>query len=417
MAKKRRGRRGNNEGMIRDRADGRKEARVTIGYDPETGKPKFQYFYGKTREEVAEKMTKALHELNIGAHIDPNKITLGEWLDTWLKDYMKPNLRPTAYLSYEMNLRLHVKPYVGHIPLRALQAGELQRLFNNLQKDGRNREWDKGATPGLSLETVHKIRTIVKAALTQAVDNDLIIKNPAKATKLPPIQKKEVVPFTSKEAEKFLDTARASRLFAGYYLDMFTGMRRGEMLGLMWDDFNWTVPNFEIKRELVAIKDETTCKYYLDFQPPKTPKSKRTIPLTDEMVKVLKSHRARQAEERLFFGQSYHDEDLVFCTEDGRRIWPRNFNRQYASLLKKAGVDYKKPHTMRHTCATLLLESGEDLKNVQEILGHSKLATTADIYTHVNDKTKKKALDKLTGMVKVDLSETPARRPRKIAGK
>jgi integrase len=331
-----------------------------------------------------------------------------------------------------VNLRLHVKPYVGHIGLRALQASDLQRLFNNLLKEGRvvkekkvddeQPATDKGdINPGLSLETVQKIRTIVKTALKQAVDNDLIIKNPAAATRLPKMEKKEVVPFTGEEAEKFLATARKSRLFAGYYLDMFAGLRRGEMLGLRWNDISWEASNFEIKRELVEIKDDATGKYKLDFQTPKTPKSRRTIPMTEDMVKVLKSHKARQAEEKLFFGKAYQNEDLVFCSEDGRRIWPRNFNRQYTSLLKQTGIEHKKPHAMRHTCASLLLEAGEELKNVQEILGHSKISITADIYTHVLDKTKKKALDKLNDLIKVDVdTELPAaRRPRKrkIAGK
>jgi 5S rRNA maturation endonuclease (ribonuclease M5) len=150
----------------------------------------------------------------------------------------------------------------------------------------------------------------------------------------------------------------------------------------------------------------------------KSIKSQRTIPMTDDMIKILKAHKAQQNEEKLFFGKAYHDEHLVFCSEDGRRIWPRNFHRQYTSLLKKAGIEHKKPHTMRHTCASLLLEAGEELKNVQEILGHSNIATTADIYSHIRNKTKKKALDKLNRLIKVDVSEQPAiRRRRKAVGK
>ena len=417
-------RRGNGEGNIYQRKDknGKPipeawEGKVSIGFDPATGKPKRQSFSGKTRRDVADKIAAALAALNTGTYIEPSKITLGEWLDRWLIDYMKLSLRPTAYQVYETNLRLHVKPHVGHITLKALQANDLQSLFNNLLKDGRAaKEWDKDANPGLSLETVYKIRTIVKSALKQAVDNDLILKNPATATKLPPMEKTEVIPFTSEEAGQLLNTARSSRLFAGYYLDMFAGLRRGEMLGLMWDDFNWTAPNFEIKRELVSFKDEKTGKYILDFLPPKTPKSRRIIPMTEDMVKVLKSHKAKQIEEKLLFGAAYHNENLVFCSEDGHRIWPRNFNRQYTGLLKQSGIEYKKPHTMRHTCASLLLESGEELKNVQEILGHSKISVTADIYTHVLEKTKKKALDKLNGIISVDLTEQPTiRRRRKVA--
>jgi integrase len=413
-------RRGNGEGCIYQRKDknGKPipcayEGKVSIGFDPATGKPKRESFSGKSRREVADKIAEAQHALNTGTYIEPNKITLGEWLDNWMHDYMKPNLRPTAYQVYEVNLRVHVKPHVGHIGLRALQASELQRLFNNLLTDGRaTTEWDKKDNPGLSRGTVEKIRTIVKSALKQAVENDLIIKNPATSTKLPVMEKAEVVPFTSEEAGKLLETARSNRMFAGYYLDIFAGLRRGEMLGLMWSDFDWTAPNFEIKRELVAIKDDTTGKYYLDFQLPKTVKSQRTIPMTEDMVKVLKAHKARQAEEKLFFGKSYHNENLVFCSEDGKRIWPRNFNRQYTEILKKAGIEHKKPHTMRHTCASLLLEAGEELKNVQEILGHSKISTTADIYAHVLEKTKRKSLDKLSGIINVDLTAQPTTKLR-----
>jgi integrase len=419
---KRRGRRGNNEGMIRDRADGRKEARVTIGYDTETGKPKFQSFYGKTRAEVAEKMTKALHEMNIGTFIDPNKITLSEWLDTWLETYKKmgtKGIRRQTLMSYEYHIRVYIKPTLGQIPLRQIQTQALQKLFNGMMENGRQKKHED-EDPGLSRGTVGKTRKILISALKQAVEEGMLIRNPAAATKLPPDEdKKEIVPFTPEEAEQFLNTARSNRMFAGYYLGMFAGLRRGEILGLMWDNFDFTAKKFEINRELEEIKDEKTGKYCLDLQLPKTAKSQRTIPMTDDMVKVLKTHKAQQNEEKLFFGKAYHDEHLVFCSEDGKRIWPRNFNRQYANLMKTAGIAYKKPHTMRHTCASLLLEAGEELKNVQEILGHSNIATTADIYSHVRNKTKKKALDKLNGIINVDLTEQPAikrRHPRKASG-
>lgn len=125
--------------------------------------------------------------------------------------------------------------------------------------------------------------------------------------------------------------------------------------------------------------------------------------MTEDMVKALKSHKARQNEEKLFFGKSYHNENLVFCTEDGKRIWPRNFNRQYAALLKKAGVEYKKPHSMRHTFASRLIEDGEDLRNVQELLGHTMLSTTADIYSHVTERTKKKVMDRMSGLLDIQI--------------
>jgi integrase len=171
----------------------------------------------------------------------------------------------------------------------------------------------------------------------------------------------------------------------------------------MWDDFNWKAPNFEVKRELVTIKDETTGKYYLDFQLPKTEKSRRTIPMTEDLVKVLKNHKAKQNQERLFFGAAYHDENLVFCSEDGKRLWPRNFNRIFDNMLERAGIAHKKLHTTRHTFASMMIEDGEDIRNVQEILGHSKMSTTADIYSHVTERTKKKVMNRTQGLLNVQV--------------
>jgi integrase len=233
----------------------------------------------------------------------------------------------------------------------------------------------------------------------------MIIKNPAMATKLPPLEKKEVVPFERQEAETLLNYIKgiSHRLFAAFYLALYTGLRRGEILGLMWDDFDWKAPNFEVKRELVTIKDETTGKYYLDFQNPKTEKSRRVIPMTENLVKVLKAHKAKQNQERLFYGVAYHDENLVFATEEGHRIWPRNFNRIFDNMLKKAGIEHKKLHTTRHTFASMMIEDGEDIRNVQEILGHSKMSTTADIYSHVTERTKKKAMNRMQGLLNVQV--------------
>jgi integrase len=144
---------------------------------------------------------------------------------------------------------------------------------------------------------------------------------------------------------------------------------KGRRTALEYRGIDFKAGNFEVKRELVTIKDEDTGKYFLDFQSSKTPKSRRTIPMTEDLITVLKSHKAKQNEERLVFGKSYHDEDLVFCSEDGKRLWPRNFNRIFDNMLKKAGVAHKKLHTTRHTFASMLIEDGEDMRNVQKMLG------------------------------------------------
>jgi integrase len=408
-------RRSAGEGTIFWREDRQRwVAEIPIGVDSKTGKMKYKTVYGKSEQDVKEKKKKIELEMGLGLKIESKKTTFGEWLDLWLDTYKKDSLRPTTYSNYKRLIQVHLKPHLGGVALKDLQTNQLQRLFNRLFKKGRVQKYE-GAPAGLSRRTVELVRTIANAALEQAVIEDLILKNPCKGTVLPKEEEeesKEVEPFTREEVTKFLNSIKHDRLYAAYYLLAMTGARRGEILGLKWSDIEldgdktWSDDDLEggkmhIQRSLCEVEDKETGKLKKEFQPPKTKKSNRIFPLIPEVVAVLKSHRAKQAEEKLFFGGEYHNEDLVFATEDGERLWPRNFHRSYTRHLKNAGIPHKKPHTLRHTFCTLLLEAGEELKNVQELVGHSRLSTTADIYSHVLEKQKKKAVEKLGSILAV----------------
>ncbi len=405
--KKKNTKRANGEGSIYyDETKKRYIAAITVGYDQETGKPIRTKVSAKTQAEVLEKMHKMEMERSLGVRLDADKVTVGEWLDRWMSNYMKKKLRATIYPSYQQNIRLHVKPYIGDMPLKSLQTDDLQSLFNHLLENGRDKSrMDKATNPGLSRRTVEYVRAILRKALKKAKETKLILNNPVEGTELPPKIKTEVIPYAREDVEKFLNSTIYHRLFAAYYLAFHTGLRMGEMLGLMWKDINFLADSFEVQRELECIRDEETGKQYLDFQPPKTPKSQRIIPMVEELVKVLKAHKVKQNKEKLFFGAEYYNEDLVFCTEDGKRIWPRNFDRQYHNLLQKAGVDPKNFHATRHTFASRLIEAGEDIRNVQELLGHVMMSTTSDIYTHVIERSKRKAVEKLNGMYNIKIDE------------
>ncbi len=404
--KKKNTRRDNNDGTIRERVDGRWEARLLIGYDSE-GKPKFEYFYGKSREDVKEKLNLAKARRHLGVYIEPHKTTLGEWMDAWLERYMKLSLRPTTYASYEMLIRLYIKPHLlesgktlGEMPLRKLQPSDLQGCFAYLlEKGGKDGK-------GLSRRTVQYTRTVLKAALSQAVREELINRNPADATTLPPVEQKEVIAFTREEVNTFLEAAKEERLYAAYLLAVTTGLRRGELLALRWEDMDLENPAgayLTVNRGLVEVRNPENNKVTLQYQQPKTEKSRRTIPLIPAVVKALETHSAGQAAEKQFFGKKYNkDEGLVFCTEDGRKLWPSNFNEKYSKLLKAAGIEHKKLHALRHTFVSLLAESGEDLKTIQDLAGHSSIAVTADIYTHVFERTKRKAVSHLEDILSAD---------------
>ena len=194
-------------------------------------------------------------------------------------------------------------------PLRQVQTPDIQAVFTAMIEKG------------LSRRTVQLTRTITKAALRQTFEEGLIARNPADATKLPLMEKKAQEPyFTQDEALHLLDVAKDDRPFASYHLLLLTGLRKGEMLGLKWEDLDLKAKTLAVRRSLVEVKNPDTHKVTLDFHPPKTEKSAATIPLEDDLIKSLKSHKAKQNEERLFFGQAYNDSGLVFCTEDGKPI-------------------------------------------------------------------------------------------------
>ncbi|MCZ6873511.1 MAG: site-specific integrase [bacterium] len=380
MAKKR----GNNEGTIVKRSDGRWVASITIGRDPTTGKPKRAWFYGKTRKEAAEKLAKALREKQQGTFVSPHKLTVGTWLDTWLWEYKKPRLRPITFDSYEMLVRHHLKPSLGHIALRDLPPEHVQRFYNERKK------------LGLSARTVRYLHTVLHGALTQAEKNQLVARNVSKLTERPPEERKDMHTYTMDQvAEQLLPAIKDERLFAVILLAFMTGLRRGELLALRWRDIDLEKDILRVRQTLVRAKDHEIGKSRLIFQEPKTQKSRRTIPIPDQCITALKRYKVQQAQEKLLLGQAYEDHGLVFCQPDGKPIDPRNFARYFDKLIKQAGLPKISPHDARHTFATLMMELGESPKTVQEMLGHSRVAITLDIYSHVSLELEKKAAARL----------------------
>ena len=380
--------RGNNEGSITKRKNGLWMAQITVGRDPATGKSKRATFYGKTRQEVADKLTKALREQQQGTFVAPHKLTLGEWLDTWLQEYKKPKLRPTTFDSYEMLVRRHLKPTLGSIALRDLRPEHLQHFYNA--------EVQQGA----SARTVRYCHTLLHGALAHAEKHQLVARNVSKLTERPRAVRKEMHTLTLDQiTEKLLPAIAKDRLFAAIFLAFGTGLRRGELLALRWKDVDVKAGILQVKQTLVRVTNHHVPKgegrTQLIFQEPKTAPSRRTIPIPEECLAALKQHKARQAEEKLLLGQAYQDHGLVFCQANGKPIDPRNFLRSFDRIIEQAGLPPSRIHDARHTFATLMLELGESPKTVQTMLGHSRVAITLDIYSHVSLELEKKAAAKL----------------------
>lgn len=375
-------RRGNREGTIYKHKRGFWCGQVTLGYNPETGKPVRKTFYGKTRQEVAEKLTRALREAQIGLLTPREKMNLAQWLNLWLDLYKKPILRTTTYERYAGLIKNHIVPTLGSLPLEKLRPEQIQSFYLEKEKEG------------LSGRSVQFIHVVLHGALKQAVKLGYLPYNPCERTQPPKAKAREIRILTKEELERFLSCAREHRLYPAFFLLATTGLRRGELLGLRWQDVDLERGTITVNQNLVSLNRGVA------FQEPKSKAGGRSIPLLPEAVEVLKEWRKKWLEEKLKLGPGWPDCDLVFPSEVHTPIYPRNFTRVFYEILKKANLSGVTIHSLRHTYATLLLEAGEHPKVVQELLGHSSITMTLDTYSKVVPGLKERAVEKLGGLLK-----------------
>jgi integrase len=396
--------RGNNEGSIFTRKivkDGKGYeifvGAVTTGYDPITKKQIKKQFTGKTRAEVNKKMTEALSKIQAGTYIKPTALTVEKWMNDWLTG-RKPHITENTYFGYENMIKHHIVPTIGKTKLKDLTTRDIQNLLNSKLENGRA----DGKKGGLSRRSVKYIYDTINTALQQAVNERIIPFNVADAVEIPKQVKREMITMTQDEITIFLDTVKnyqlnhhhSSPLFAAFYLELSTGIRRGELLGLHWTEVNFEKKQIFIKTQLLRGKNG------LYFQEPKTEKSKRPITLGNTAIEVLKMHQIRQDEIKSMLGKEvYRDNGLVFCTNEGNPIYPRNFVRHFETLLDKAGLNHYRFHDLRHTFSTIQLENGIPPKTLQEILGHSTFKTTMDTYSHVTPAMHQNAADTIDGIL------------------
>jgi integrase len=309
MAKKR----GNGEGSIYRRKDGRWVSQYLVYTDKG---PKYRYIYGKTRQAVAAKLTKAMADRDGGLMFDASTITLSEYLGPWLNDSVD-TVRQRTFERYESIVRIHLVPSLGRIKLKALTPAHVRRLYRQ-KLDSR-----------LAPRTVQYIHTTLHKALKQAVNDGLIPRNVTEAVKAPRPTKKEVQTLSPSDARTFLETIQGDRLEALYVLALTSGMREGELLGLKWDDVNLPAGTLSVRRTLSMTKSGCI------FEPPKNRKG-RNIKLTAPAVEALKRHRAAQNEERLRLGNVWEDQGLVFPNQSGKPMHPWVLMTAFKKILKKA---------------------------------------------------------------------------------
>jgi integrase len=369
--------RGNGEGSIypvRDKDGKVKGYRAAyVVYTAEGMKRR--YISGKRREDVRDKLAKALSDRVDGLIFDAGAMTVGEYLDGWLKA-SRDTVRQSTHERHKELVEIHIKPALGRLRLKDLNPAHA-RFFYRERLDS-----------GLAPATVHKIHAVLHKALKAAVSDGLVPRNAAAGLKLPRIAAEEINPLDSEEARRFLEAARETpdRLEALYVLALNTGMRQGELLALKWDDVDLERGMLQVRRTLTR----TGGSYSLGE--PKTKKSRRTIRLTAGAVEALRKHLRGQLEEMERMGSLYQPGGLVFATETGTIINPSNLrNRSFKPLLKRAGLRQIRFHDLRHTCATLLLSKNVNPKVVSEMLGHASVRITLDTYSHLMPDTQEKA--------------------------
>ena len=361
------GRRGNGEGSIYQLPDGRWRAQATINRK-RTG------VYGKTRREVQLKLRHLLGDAERGVIPPTEKVTLGQHLGRWLDEVVRHSVRPNTLRSYRHLTRLYILPELGATPLPRLQAADVQRLYGRLL--------DRGLAP----KTVRNVHACLRRALQQAVEWNLTARNVATLAVAPRVGREEVVALTPDQVRQLQVTAREGRWAPLIAVALATGLRMGEVLGLRWGDVDLADSTIRVQRQYG--QDRT-------FSEPKSAKGRRTIDLPASCLAIIREHRRQQAEERVFVGVDWQDQDLVFCTHQGRPLSQRNVLRAFKVLLARAGLPDMPFHALRHTHATLLLAQGIHPKVVQERLGHATIAMTLDIYSAYVPSMGRDAADKL----------------------
>lgn len=347
------------------------EGRCTVGYNLGTGKQIQRSITGKTQKEVAQKMRELTSEVDSGSYIDPCKMTVAQYLELWQTEYLR-SIKPNTAYSYRRVCANHIIPGLGAVKLTRLTPLMVQQFYNGLENKKTGEE--------LSPKTVHNIHGILHKALQRAVALKYISSNPADAIgiDLPIDDDTEIRPMEDEEVVKFIEGIQTHRYRLVFLIALFTGMRQGEVLGLSWDNVDWKNNILMIRQQLQI--DRATREYIID-----TPKhrKKRMIVVAPAVMDLLREQQEIQTEQKSHAKTWRNKWNLVFTREDGSNVPLTSLGNSYKRLVRKLDCDDRRFHDLRHSFASTSLENGDDVKTVQENLGHHSAAFTLKQYGHV----------------------------------
>lgn len=366
-------------GTIRKRPDGRWEARYTTGFDPVTGRQIQRSIYGKTQREVREQLAQITTELDTGTYIVPSQMTLEQWLEVWLREYMFDKKWSTIK-HYKAQVKVHILPALGRVPLAQLDPHRIQSFYNGLLRGG------------LSAKSVRNVHGILNKCLSIAMRLEYLRRNPAQLVTLPRVEHKEIKPLTDEQVQRTFSIAGHDGYGMLLKLVMFTGLRLGEAIGLTWDSVDFTKRRLTVSKQL---QKRPLADGGFTFAPLKNDKT-RVIAPAPFVLDLLKQWQQTQAEDRLRAGwewQGWKSEQerkaaVIFTTPFGAHLHPQTVYNHFKKLAIQVEAPNARVHDLRHTYAVLSLQNGDDVKTVQNNLGHATAAFTLDVYGHVSERMK-----------------------------
>lgn len=372
-------RRANGEGSIRKRKDGRWEGRYTAGYDPNTGKRVTKSVLGKTQAEAKEKLRAALEKAQQVDVLRADDYTVASWLRTWYELYSKPNVRPSTANYYHRSIERHIIPRMGNVKLSQLTSRDLQKLYRDLQENGRLREVQKAKKPGLSNATVRGIHMMLHNALDRAVKERLILRNPTEDCIIPKIEKQEMKILHPEDMSAYLAAAEKHNALPMFYLELVSGVRKGELVALLWDDLDPERRTISVSKQAAVRNGEIT------ISRPKTETSVRKISIPQEAVDLLIQEHEKHPDNPYMFPSP----------KTGGMYYPDSVVNLHKRILKDAGLEHIRFHDLRHTFATMALQNGVDVKTVSTMLGHYDAGFTLRTYTHSTRAAQEDAAQKM----------------------
>lgn len=358
------------------------EGRYMAGRDPLTGKPVRKSITGKTQKEVAQKLREVVSSGSDSAYNPNSGITLEKWLNLWITDYAGEK-KETTIANYKMWIDTRIIPALGKIKLENLQAHDIQRFYNGIKES-------------VSAKTVRNIHGVLHSALAQAVRNRIILFNPSDACALPKVEKREITPVVDDDLTAFLDAIKGHKFEDVYLVDIFTGMRQGEILGLTWDCVDFAKSRICVNKQLVRVRGGNG-EHFLRSTKKDNIRYIAIPGIVSDRLKAIREHqRELAAEEPCAYR---NDMNLVFTDSTGKYLVEITVYKSLKKVFSSIGLPESRFHDLRHSYAVALLEADVDVKTLQNNLGHSNISTTLDIYAHVTQRLQKDSADKLEKFV------------------